>query len=285
MLLVLNNVPYGTWHDGFPVNPLQYFGEVVIVFDPSKTNMACVVSTPSGEILACLEFSGNNRRKGPVDDTTVYCLEVQHFLKQYLVNCKVYLAALEQAITVKTKNNHHTNMVLTEIRANLLGFFLAEYSIKPLEINNWSWKAAVLPEGYRSQSEKGSKRYLQNTPFGEYFEADITDCVCILQYVIGKFCQGYSMYCLHPEECRVKYDIAYAREQLPTPKLVSVIYNPNFTVKENLDYYANRILGAFTMIVDVNDLDMGSIYQHSMSFLLEDIDTEKVKVVASRCSS
>ena len=95
-------------------------------------------------------------------DTTVYCEEVRQFLKQYLVNANIYFVGVEQAITKKGMEHHHSNMVLTEIRGNILNFFLDQYNVRVTEINNWSWKAGVLPKGYRGKFEKGSKKWFQD---------------------------------------------------------------------------------------------------------------------------
>ena len=158
MLVVEDNQVAYNWTVGDKVTPLDYHGDVVIVFDPSKTNTAILISTPTklildsfrykkpDTVLKALEFSGNNRKSGPVEDTTTFCYEMRQYLAALLSNVKLYVVAIEQAITKKgAKENHYTNMVLTEIRANLLGFFLEKYNVHVTEINNWAWKFAVLP--------------------------------------------------------------------------------------------------------------------------------------------
>lgn len=287
MLLVIENEQFLTWHVGNPVTPLPYWGEVVIVFDPSKTNMAMVVSTPDGTQLAHVEFSGNNRRNGPVDDTTVYCYEVRMFLQQFLKNCRVYLAAVEEALTVKgEKSNHYTNKTLMEIRANILSFFLETYGIKVIEINNWAWKFDVLPEGFRGKYEKGSKKYFlkyfPDSRFSHFFEADMTDVMCILQYVIRHFCNNYTLYCNQPEEKLSEYSYLFAEAGREFPNERSVLCNPNYSLVENMNYYANRIFGVFTMVVNAEDVDVSMFYNHSLSASFDSIDNDKVKVVVSR---
>lgn len=287
MLIVIENQQYLEWHVGNPVTPLPYNGEVVVVFDPSKTNMAMIICTPMGNDLAHIEFSGNNRRKGPAEDTTVYCYEVRAFLQEFLCNCRVYMAALEEVITVKgKKQNHFTNKTLTEIRSNLLGFFLERYGIKAIEVNNWSWKFATLPEGYRSPFEKGSKkyflRYFPNSPFSHYFEADMTDCICIRTFVIEHFCKNYTIYCTAPEEKLADYTFSFISTSRQLPNEKTVLYNPNCTLVENMNYYANRMFGAFTMVVDTEDVDVEMFYGHSLSAPFDCLDNDKVKVVVSR---
>lgn len=181
MLIVENNAKTYTWEYGDAVTPVNYFGEVVIAIDPSKTNMAVFLGTPSGEPISAIEFSGNNRRRGPAMDTTQYCFEVRKFLTEYLQNVSVYLVGIEQAITKQGNKYHHSDMVLKEIRGAILNYFLEEYGVKVIEVNNWSWKFAVLPEGYRGKFDKGSKKFFERnmpqSPFTYYFEADMTDCI------------------------------------------------------------------------------------------------------------
>lgn len=291
MLVVIENTQGFFWHAGDPVVPLNHHGEVVVVFDPSKTNMAMIVATPKGEHLAHIEFSGNNRKAGPIDDNTVYCYEVRQYLKVFLHGCKVYMVATEQAITKKSNRkgmafNHYTNMTLTEIRANILSFFLEEFGIRVLEINNWSWKHAILPEGYRSPFEKGSKKFFlqhyPSHPLSMFYEADMTDCACILQYVVNQFCNNYTIYCSAPEEKLTDYKYTLVRADFDLPNVASVLYNPNYSLETNMNYYANRILGVFTMLIDFDCLQLEDIYGHSLNGNFNCLDNDKVKAVVNR---
>lgn len=287
MLVVEQNTYFTNWGMGDTVKPLEYTGDVLVVFDPSKTNMAMVVGTPEGTILNTLEFSGNNRKRGPVMDTTLYCAEVRHFLTTYLSKVNLYMVAVEQAITKKGVGYHHSNMVLTEIRSNILNFFLETFGIRVIEVNNWSWKHAVLPKGYRSQSEKGSKLWFRDTmndsPYAHYFEADMTDCICIYWYLITKRCSNYSVYCDRYESCDTDYMYFYAPLNSSVHKDArEVTYNPRFTIKENLDFYMNRIFSPIAMKVEIKDENLGEVYNHAFGFELENISDVYVKVVAQR---
>lgn len=287
MLVVERNRTYVNWSLGDPVKPMSYAGDVVVTFDPSKSNMAMLVGTPTGTILNAIEFSGNNRKRGPVMDTTLYCEEVRTFLGNYLSQCNLYCVAVEQAITKQGHNFHHSNMVLTEIRANILNFFMERFGVKVLEINNWSWKSNQLPKGYRSISEKGSKRYfVENFPdseFANYFEADMTDCVCIYNYVISKHCANYSVYCNRAEQKFTDYSYSFMPESCSaTDNLQEVVYNSRFTLDENLAFYTNRILGVYWMKLPIERVDIATVYGRSMLFTLDDFNSEYVKVVAKR---
>ncbi len=288
MLVVDNNTYTKFWKSGDKVNPMRYAGDVVISIDPSKTNMALVVGTPDGDILSCLEFSGNNRRKGPVMDTSQYCKEVREFLSIYLSKANIYMVGVEQAIGKEGFEHYKSSMVLTEIRANILNFFLEVYQIKVIEINNWSWKFAVLPEGYRSKYEKGSKKWFVNTmpnsPYSKYFEADITDCICIYWYMVSKMCSGYSVYCNKSEPCDIPFYYYYQPCSLDILHGREVTFNPRFTIEENLHFYVNRIMKLFYMSVIVDTLDIPDMYGKSVGFAWDDLSADKVRVVAKRTS-
>lgn len=289
MLVVEQNTTQIFWSRGDAVHPLEYAGDVVIVIDPSKTNLALIVGTPQKQILNVLEFSGNNRGRGPVMDTTIYCEELRSFLREYLSKCNLYTVGIEEAILPKDKKHahYHSVMVLTEIRGALLNFFLEEFNVKVNEINNWAWKAAILPDGYRSKSEKGSKRFFEehmaDTPYAYYFEADVTDCICIYWYLCDKFCNRYSLYCNRIEKSLSGFSFSFVPlNSGATENLQEVIFNPRFTLEENLAYYANRILNTFCLEMDVVDVPIDAIYGHSLLFTRDNINDKKVKVVAVR---
>ena len=290
MLVVeFNNRQY-EWHIGKPVKPLDYAGDIVVVFDPSKTNMAMIVGAPSGGIISNLEFSGNGRRKGPVMDTTLYCQEIRSFLKQYLAGCCIYLAATEATIEKKGTAYYRSNLVLTEIRANILNFFREEFHIECQEINNWSWKHYVLPDGYRSRSEKGSKRFLKDCypqyGYHLYFEADMCDVCCMYLYVLGTMCASYTLLCNRSEPCTVSYGYAICPLSSEDSKLGrETVYNDRFSFLDNVSFYANRIMTYFHMEVPASAIPISDIYDHASGFELCNITDEKVRVVVSRCQS
>lgn len=290
MLVVENNSREVNWSVNSPLNPLEYGGDVVVVFDPSKTNMAMVLASPDGTILNTIEFSGNNRRKGPTMDTTQYCMEVRTFLQRYLAKAHLYLVAVEQAIQKKGYEYYTSNMVLTEIRGNLLNFFLETYGLQVIEVNNWAWKHATLPEGYRGQHQKGSKKYfldrMPNSPYAHYFEADMTDCICILWYILSQKCGSYITMCNRSESAVVGHKYAIYPDNGVTDSLWAVNYNEAFSIEDNITFYANRLFKPFVMTVPVSRLSLDQIYTSATTFSNKDIFTKNVKVVGCRvCGS
>lgn len=287
MLIVEQNTTHVNWSIGDDVHPLEYAGDVVISIDPSKTNMAILIGTPTGTILNTLEFSGNNRKRGPVMDTTIYCDEVRAFLRAYLKHANLYMVGVEQAITKQGTKFHHSNMVLTEIRGNILNFFLEEYNLRVIEINNWSWKSNILPQGYRSQFEKGSKKYFRDyfpeSPYTYYYEADMTDCICIYWYMCKERCKSYVLQCNRVEQSLSGYNYTYVpADSAVCDNLQEVNFNPRFSIEDNLAFYSNRILNTFCMTIPVDNVDTDSIYGRSMLFNKNNLNDVHIKVVAVR---
>ncbi len=287
MLVVESNKKQYFWSVGDAVPKLDYYGDIVVVFDPSKTNMAMIVGTPSGTILSNIEFSGNNRSRGPVMDTSLYCQEIRAFLRQYLNGKPIYLAATEATIEKKGTSYYRSNLVLTEIRANILNFFREEFNIECLEINNWTWKHYVLPDGYRSQKEKGSKRfmrdYMPQLGFHLYYEADTCDVACMYLYVVDKMCKSYTLLCNRSEPCSVKYNYVIVPANSKRPETITeTVFNDKFSLEDNLAFYANRTMAAFCMITPMRSIPITGIYGNARNFELSNINDTSVMVVVMR---
>lgn len=272
MLYRLFNGVVHEYSSGDKVPDLKYTGQVVMAIDPSKTNCAVVIGDPGGEIISIVEMSGNNWSAGPVEDTTQYCSEVREFLREYLKPADVYAIGLEKAITKKGMMHHHSNMVLTEIRGALLNLFWEEYKLKKedVEVNNWTWKHEILPEGYRSQSEKGSVRYfseyLHDNTYAYYFAADVTDCVCIYKYLTNKTKNNYQIACREVEEKHNDFKYAVMPAWADALGNREFEYNPSFTAEQNAIYFANRSHKNGIAKVDISRLSIDEIYSKSSGF-------------------
>lgn len=289
MLVFINNEPQPWFKKGDPITPLSIAGDVIVCIDPSKTNMATLIGSPFGEVYTILEFSGNNRRSGPAMDTTVYCQEVRDYLKRYLRNVRVIDAGVEKAITKKGMEHHTSTMVLTEIRGSILSLFLDEYGVgdKEAEINNWTWKSGVLPDGYRSQSEKGSKRYIQdrfpNSPFCYYYEADATDVLCMYWYKLKKYVNNYKLVCNKEESSLNTFKVGiYPNFMDKAQGMKRFIYNNRFTVEQNAIYYSNRSSTAGIASLKLDDLTIEEIYKHACAFSSLEENYDDVRVVVTR---
>lgn len=301
MLVVFDNKVHTNWTPGTPTGTLPYKGEIVISIDPSKSNFALLIGT--GEpleladflnnniprsIVKTIEFSGNNRKRGPVMDTTLYCEEIRQFLYSYLKDARIKLVSVEQAITKRGASaSHISNMALTEIRSNILNFFLEKFGIRVLEINNWAWKHAILPEGYRGQQQKGSKlwfqRYAPDSHFVSYFESDMTDCICVYLYTVLKFCSQQSLFCSTAEPKLNDYTYSFVPASLDTKRHYTTFqFNPKFSLVENLNYYANRTTSDFTLELTWDVPTLEDLYTKCGFMKWAAINEEKVKVVVCR---
>lgn len=286
MLVVENNKYYTNWSLGNAVHPLEYSGDIVVAVDPSKSNMCLFIGTPQKKVLNILEFSGNNRKRGPVMDTSLYCEEVKVFLKEYLKNANIFCAGIEQAIMKEGMKHYKSQMTLTEIRATLINFFLDTYGIQPVEVNNWAWKSHVLPKGYRSQFEKGSKKFfleqMPESPLCSYFEADATDCFCIYLYLCDTKCGSYSCVCNKAEPPMCEYMYFYTAADNDIPNIVQYKYNSLFSLEENIAYYINRSMEQFYLLIPIKDIDWKDVYGKTVAFDISCANDEYCKVVARR---
>lgn len=285
------NGPVRTFRIGDIIQPLQYSGELMMAIDPSKTNCAVVFGDPGGDDVSILEMSGNNWSAGPVEDTTEYCAEIQDFLRQYLSGANLIKGGLEKAITKRGMMHHHSNMVLTEVRGSLLNFFYMEYGwrAEDVEINNWAWKKAILPDGYRGQDEKGSYRYfyqyLKDNRFVDYYGADVTDCMCIYWYMCRDTRNTYMIVCREKEKAKHKYKLSIAPRWLADSLQGRPFqYNPSFKLEENAIYYANRSKTTGVAVANIKWLSVDDIYKHAGGFL-EIPGEEEIRLVVYPCWS
>lgn len=289
MLVVFDNLHSTYFNDTSMVEPLKYSGDVVVAMDPSKTNFAMIIGTPEGDIVQIVEFSGNDRGRAP-QDTTVYCHELRRFFTQYFAGVRLYLVGVEAAITPGRKGGnkyayHVANMALTEIRGTVLSFFMEEYHIHVTEINNWSWKASELPEGYRGRDQKYSKRYLMDTdptnPLISYFHEDACDAYFIYKHMIRTMCATYVMICNQAEPKNRDYTLLITQQGiLMEDGLREVQYNNMFSIEENATFYANRITTGFYFKIPLNDLTLEQIYKYAQNVTFDITkDTEALVIV------
>lgn len=111
----------------------------------------------------------------------------------------------------------------------------------------------------------------------------MTDCICIFWYLIDKHCSGYSVYCNKAEMTKSKYDVMYVPENFDTGDNTKCYsFNQMFTVQENLNYYLNRVMGRFCIIIPVDYLDIKEIYEKSFGFFEYPENIKNAKVVVTR---
>lgn len=267
---------WSTFTDEEAVTPLNFVGPAMIVIDPGKTNLAMFIASTYGSVLSYVECSGKDC------DTTDYCADLRRFIQRYCEKLDIRYAGVEQAVAYEGMKYYRSQMVLTEVRANILAFFHDIYGIKAIEINNYSWKSAVLPQGYRGHSEKGSLRYFNER--GQFLGVthDVTDCFCMYLYMQERLGLKDELYCLNADVTSVGYELLIAKVgQFNVEKKFK--YNRSFTVSQNIAYYLNRIsYKEFSLTVPVECLSLEEIYGSTIIVDTNSIDT--VEVVVARTS-
>lgn len=277
MLVQINtNAPFN-YSAGEEVPRFNFYGDIVLVTDPGKTNMAMVVGTPSGTSLCILQF----RAPGSAYDTSEYCHDFKAFISKYFKDCKVVQFGIEKAISKHGMNHHHSSMVLTEIRANLIDLAYELTGRKPFEINNWSWKYAILPDGMRSQSEKGSAKFLPDI-YRVYGNADVTDAICMYRYILR---QTGTTTVVTPN--RSEKPLASIKVMIVPPKHPFTRdsrrfkYEPGLSLWDNATFFCNRTWERGVATVPVSSLSYEDIYEYAIGFPF-DFSGDEVEVVVVR---
>lgn len=262
---------------GDRVEPLKYCGDVVVAVDPGKTNMAVVIGTTFDTRLCVLQFSA----AGSHYDNSEYCMDFKDFISRYLHGCNVKVFGIEQAISKKGMNYHRSSMVLTQIRANLINLAYELTDGKAIEINNWTWKHSILPDGMRSQSEKGSARFLPNI-YDSYGNADVTDAICMYMYLMKTYKDTTLMFPNKIEEPLSKQRIFL----VPTGSSITkdarrFRYNNALKLEQNCIYFTNRTWEKGVATVEASALSLEDIYKYASRFPVRNNNTG-VEVVVLR---
>lgn len=276
-VLINTNAPF-EFRAGQEIPHFGFKGDLVSAIDPGKTNMALVVGTTFGVILCIIQF----RAPGTRYDTSDYCHDFKDFISRYFAGCKFKVFGIEQAISKRGMNHHHSSMVLTEIRANLIDLAFDLTGRKAVEINNWAWKYAVLPDGMRSQSEKGSTRFLSDI-YDTYGTSDVTDGVCMFRYLTQEHCSLTTT--LFPDIVE-KPLTGYSVSIMPLgtgarARARKFNYEPQLSLHDNCAYFTNRTWEQGYALVRVKDLPLEVIYAYAKGFMPGN-STETVEVVVVR---
>ena len=255
---------------------LAYTGNVVVAIDPSKTNMGVVVGTDAGNKLAHIELSG----KGC--DTTDYCCDLKRFFGNYLSKAHIVLVGVEQTVQYKGYDYYRSQMVLTEIRATILALFRELFNIKVKEINNYAWKGAVLPDGYRGHKEKGSKRWLAEHGVTGLSD-DVTDAICIYLYLMSFVQEHETLECTQGEEPVNNYRLCIVPEDFELEgEYTTYKANPDVNIRGNLGYYTNHTMESYILITPITMLTFDVIYSAKCFFPMIP-ESDVVKLLVMRC--
>lgn len=243
------NGPDRLYSIGDEVAPILTEGNVIVVADQSKSNSAIIIANTTGSIYDIIEVSGNDRNYYAVpQDTTVYCREVEVYLRERLKGCNVIKIHIEEPITKHKKGakgalqNFKTTMILTEIRGSYNRIALDMTNEASDEVNNWSWKNGVLPPEYRAHGEKGSYLYwiTKDIKWLNYTD-DVTDVYSMYIYLLKSKYQNEKILCDKREKASREYTFAYVPlTTAANGNLIEFSYSKYFPLEANCNYYVNR---------------------------------------------
>lgn len=254
----------------------SYVGKsIVISIDSSKSNTGMIVGFPDGTIVDDYEISGAG------SDIDVYdlCRDTRAFLKEIFKDANIRCVGIEDIITKAEKNKegksykgidiHKSRAKITAVFDNFMFSFEEFFNIRPIRVNNWAWKADILPEEYRTRAhDKGSRDYfddLGNRWAGR--KDDVTDAVCIFLYLIRNMTirAKEDIYSVIPPQCEYDYNI------------VPASFEPSSVAKE-FGIYVEETLDK-VMATVANNLQPGKIgyfFTNIESVPLSDIYSERL---------
>lgn len=255
------------------VAPLEIEEQVLVVTDPSKQNMALLVGGLFGDAKVIYEFSGKDEF-GKAIDTVRYCIELREFMVKLLCKCRILEFSQEEAIDKKDKQGlefFQTSLVLRDVRAFSIVAAVDLTNKEPHFINNWIWKTDVLPDGYRSQKEKGSQRFLVDYYGPQYatYSNDVTDVICMYMHRKKALSKGQLVECVRQEEKQAEYryyitDISNVKSTMKKFK-----YNNSFSLTDNLNYFTNRVKGAGYAELDLSKVSPIEMVGHCLTTTFE----------------
>jgi hypothetical protein len=200
-------------------------------------------------------------------------MEFKRFFRQVLANTKIHAVGIESVISKRGLNYHHSAKVLHEIRSQLIDVFYADFGVRPIEVNNWSWKTYALPDGYRSQNEKGSARWFSKE-YALYGSADATDSIGIFQYLTRESMYTYPLRCVSPESAYpgTKSKIVYTKVDCGR----TFEFNGMYSIFSNAAYFSNRAALSGIARLDFAELSEDDIERYSIK------NTEEVYLVVTK---
>lgn len=253
------------FHYGDYVEPLECDEPVLVVSDPSKQNMALLVGTLYKKKVI-YEFSGKDDNDRAID-TVDYCMEIREFMTKLLCKCRILEFSQEEAIDKKGLQYFKSSLVLRDVRAFSIVTSLDLTGKKPYFINNWSWKSDILPDGYRSQKEKGSVRYLADfvDPVYATYSDDVTDVICMYLHRRKAWLKNSKIFCVKQEATNTEYKYFITDRSHVTNNMTEFRYNSKFSLIDNLNYFTNRAKGAGYATLDLSKVSPIEMVNHCLT--------------------
>ena len=230
--------------------PLYSNKKIIVAIDSSKSNSAIVVGDTVGHVLDDFEINGS----GAGVDVYDLCRETRAQLKNLFRGSDILLVGIEDIITKNEKGYkgieiHQSRAKITTVWNNFIFFFDEFFDIMPVLVNNWAWKAGVLPEKYRTKNhDKGSKDWFMS--LGNQWadrKDDVTDAVCIYLYL--------------RKVTNIKPVYEIKEIQIPTHEYEFSIYPKSMTLPESVKAFiiANNGLLEHNMATVANSLEIGQL--------------------------
>lgn len=254
----------------------SYQGQhIVIAIDSSKSNTAMFVADHNGGILDDYEISGAG------SDTNVYdlCKFTRKQLRTLFYGADILYVGIEDIITKKEVKNgkefyggvdiHESRRKITAVFDSMIFLFDDEFDVRPELINNWEWKADVLPEAYRTRGHhKGSKDWFKScgNPYGSRKD-DITDALCILMHIFNKHKFVVKERIINTLPTAKKYNYFIYPEGLKLPKVKQFVVANNDSLIHNIETVVEKCpTGAIgTFLWDIEKLPIDIIYSDRLS--------------------
>lgn len=259
------------WHKGdMPQKVLTNKEPVVIIVDPSKSNMAILVGSVYGEIIEIIEVAGKEDDNSTRMNTTEYCDEFREFLITRYGKLNIARFYQEQAILKKGMEYYHSSVVLMEVRSLLIDVSMELTGQYSHEINNLTWKANVLPKELRKRDvKKGSKIYLKQIDSKyQNMTDDVTDAICMYMYVLKTYYKDEIVICADSEKCDYKYKYLITAKDRYKAVGRNFKYNNRFSLEENMNYVMNRVHSMCYTDINIDDIEIEYTYSN-----LKDITT------------
>lgn len=226
----------------------EYIGRsLMIAIDSSKTNTAITVDDEYGNKLDDYELRG-----AVEDDILQLCWWERKCLSVIFSQARIVVGGIEDIITKKDKNGqfshgieiHKSRFMITAVFMSLITYFQDNHDFTLALINNWSWKAAVLPEEYRKDGHhKGSLDWHRDrgTVLASRTD-DITDSDCIMQYLkMTHNISSTEVIKSEPELSKYKYKAVILALSNDFAGLVEYKDNEDVTLENKCAYISNRL--------------------------------------------
>lgn len=243
------------------VQPRYAGKELIVAIDSSKSNSAMAVADNRGNLIDYIELNG--KTDGTAEEDTLHLCQVEReTLKVIFQGAKFKYVGIENIITKRTEKKktgnssqdnrqgrngmteHESRFKITAVFMSFISFFQDNFNITPELINNWSWKASILPEQFRHKDvHKGSLEYFKsiNSKY-KYCTDDVTDAICILMYLCKIHNVKTGVEIKEPELSSFKHKVILTCKSFKTNRKEELFYvNENLTLEQNINTMSSRI--------------------------------------------